>query len=151
MQIDKRLAAFFGKYKVSHSFWIDDLAVSGNYPIKKLVPMVRKIFQQSGFSLHTEDKFSIKHKSQQQKVTGLVINLQPTTPKHWRLQLKQALHICNKYGIKSYLEWQNIEIEPTAFLNTLRGRIVFLNSINADKRINRLWWTLAKKYKVSAV
>ena len=49
--VNKRLSALFQRFGLIHSFWIDDLTISGNYPIKKFQKILYKIFKQAGFSL----------------------------------------------------------------------------------------------------
>jgi hypothetical protein len=131
LKIDRRLANLFKAYCLKHSFWIDDLTISGNYPIRQLTKLIEKIFRQSGFKLN--DKTRYAQNSEQQKVTGLTINAKANVPKKWREQLRLELHICNKYGIAQYLNAHSITIDPDSYLRSLGGRVAFYTSIRPDK------------------
>lgn len=140
LEIDRRLTTLFKAYQLNHSFWIDDLVVSGDYPIKRLTSLIKKVFQQAGFTIHDEGKkkFTIKHRRQQQKATGMVINYQPSMPKEWRLKLRNDLYFCAKYGTAPHLRKIGLEMKPESYLALLRGRVAFSQSIRPNDGIDRL-------------
>lgn len=135
-KINSRLENFFKKLGLIHSFWIDDLTVSGNRKIDKgIEKMIRKIFRQSGFELHGDEKTYFANYSEKQKCIGLIINKELNADKIIRRKVSQQLHACEKYGIDKYLEATNNPIGKDLFLQILIGKINFLVSINAKNII----------------
>ncbi len=139
LNIDYRLNKLLNPLGLTHSFWIDDLTISGNYPIKKLESLIDKIFRQEGFKLHEEsEKRKISKKSERQICTGLVVNYQPNQLKSIRGKLKNELYLCKKYGVRNFLKNQNINIDAKTYLIKLGGRVSFLTSIAKNQIYKKL-------------
>lgn len=132
LNTDAKLTKLFKKYGLCHSFWIDDLTISGSYDPKKLLPQIVAIFKYSGFKIKTS-KNVFSHRSQRQVSTNVVINIRPNTQKKWREQLRQQLYLCKKFGIAGYLKaHEEIDVPAEAFLNHLKGKVSFHTSFNKD-------------------
>lgn len=131
-----RLTGLFKKYGLEHTFWIDDLTVSGNRPIKKFQKLLNKIFQQEGFLLHDDPKKTkFTSSSERQTCTGLVINEEPNAESSIRKKVRKELHLCSKFGVKQFLEAHGIEIDSSQYLMSLRGKVSFLCAANPKNSI----------------
>lgn len=128
-EIDARLTSLLKRYGLKHSFWIDDLTISGNYPIKNFENIIYKIFRQSGFKLN-ENKTKITDSKQKQTCTGLIINYQPNADKSIREKVRKELYLCKKFGVDNFLTEHSINIDKEKYLRSLGGKISFLYSIN---------------------
>jgi len=128
-EVDRRLTNLLKRYGLKHSFWIDDLTISGNYPIKKFENIINKIFKQSGFKLNDKTKFT--NSKQKQTCTGLTINYQPNADKSIREKVRKELYLCKKFGVDNFLNEHNIIIDKDKYLKTLAGKISFLYSVNS--------------------
>lgn len=132
MSIDKKLQKLLEKSGFSHTFWIDDLTISGSKEItKNLETKIEDIFTGEGFILHNGNEKRQKSSSRQkQKCTGIVVNKKLNVDKSFRERIKNELHICAKYGVGKFLEEQSIDIPKGRYLGNLFGRINFLCSVN---------------------
>lgn len=128
-EVDVRLANLLKRYGVKHSFWIDDLTISGNYPIKKFKNIIYKIFKQAGFKLN-DKKTEFTNSKQKQICTGLTINYQPDADKSIREKVRKELHFCKKFGVDNFLNERSINIDREKYLKSLAGKISFLYSVN---------------------
>lgn len=131
LNTDRRLRPFLKKYGIRESVWVDDFILSGNYPIKKLAPAVRKIFQQEGFVSHKED---VMYANQRQVVTGAVVNSHVNVPKELRERVEKIVHGTEKYGAKEY--YKHAVKEKTSlrkFLQSVDGDISHMMALNKEK------------------
>lgn len=127
--IDKRLTNLLSRYSLKHSFWIDDLTISGNYPVNKFEKLIYKIFKQSSFELNRV-KTHITDYHQKQTCTGLTINCRPNADKNIRDELRKELYLCRKFGMNSFLNKNKPNIDKEKYLMSLRGKISFLISLS---------------------
>lgn len=132
--IDKRLIKPLQRYGLKHSFWIDDLTVSGNHAIKALQKLIYKIFSQERFKLN-EHKTKITDRKQKQVCTGLIINSQPNADRKARDQIRKELYLCKKFGVTGFLKRNKPSVSEKEYIENLRGRISFLCSINVKNLI----------------
>ncbi|MCG2719879.1 MAG: reverse transcriptase family protein [Nanoarchaeota archaeon] len=128
-EVDMRLTKLLKRYGLKHSFWIDDLTVSGSHSIKKFKNIIYKIFQQSGFKLN-EIKTEFTDNKQRQVCTGLIINYQPNADKNIREKVRKELYLCKKFGVDGFLNEHDINIDKEKYLKSLAGKISFLYSVN---------------------
>lgn len=127
-EINIRLTRLLTNFDLKHSFWVDDLTISGNYKIGKLEKLINRIFLQSGFKLNNKTK--IRNCKQRQTCTGLIINYQPNVNRDIRDKIRKELYLCKRFGVENYLYYNNIEMTKEAYLSSLSGKISFLCSIN---------------------
>lgn len=130
-EIDQRLKELLGRYNLVHSFWIDDLTVSGDYPIDQIKNKIIKIFSDYGFTIHKDkEKQKIMNSSKKQTCTKLIVNIDLNVEKNLRVKLRKVLHICLKYGVENYLNKNSIPVTREQFINTLRGKLSYVCSVN---------------------
>jgi len=131
-EIDERLKKLLEPKGLVYTFWIDDLTISGDYPITKLKKIIEKIFTQCGFKLNTKKTYiaSRNSRTKKQVCTGLTVNRGTNTSKEFRKKAKKELYLCEKFGVKNYLDENNIIMDEKNYLWSLKGRVSFLASIN---------------------
>jgi len=126
----------FKKYGLAHTFWIDDLTISGYRPIQKFQKLLNKIFTQEGFILHDDPKKTkFTSSKERQTCTGLVINQEPNAEKSVRERVRKELYLCTKFGVENYLKDHELAVEKEKYLMSLRGKISFLTAANKKNMI----------------
>ena len=127
-------------------FWIDNLTISGNYPIKKFRKLLYKIFKQEGFPLHDDPKKArITDTKEKQTCTGLVINQELNAEKSLRIKVRKELYLCNKFGVDNFLKNNAYSFDKKTYLKSLAGRISFLCSVNEKNLIFKKKFKSIKK------
>lgn len=137
MPLTERLRCLAKKHGQSLSTFIDDITFSGNDNPAKYSKTIEKIINECGYKLKAEKTVSMK-KTQQQKVTGVVVNVKPNIDKKIYQELKKTIHICQKFGPLTMLgKIKNKEgdlIDTSDKLrNHLSGRINYVNQLNPTK------------------
>lgn len=130
LNTDKRLTNFFKKYGMKHTIWVDNLTVSGSYPIKKLTPAIRKILRQEGFESHKE---SFVYSNQRQLVTGIVVNNKPSVRKEKRREVERIIFNCEKLGVRKYLVENPQKLDINGFVRKVNGKLSNMLMIDAQK------------------
>ena len=126
-----RIEKIFKRYGLVHTFWIDDLTISSNYPIKKFKNILYKIFKQEGFSLHDDpNKAKITDSKHRQTCTGLIINQELNAEKGLKDKIRKELFLCKKFGVDNFLKEHNSPFDKEKYLRKLAGSISFLCSVN---------------------
>ena len=118
--------------------FVDDQAISGNQNPAPLVPTIRKIMGECGHALK-DDKDVCRHRSQQQKVTNVVVNAKPNIDKASYEELRSFVFLCRKHGPSALLErgisnskGERIDT-PARLKNHLAGRLSYLKYVNAAR------------------
>lgn len=141
---DKRLAGFLKKYGMRHTIWVDNLTISGSYPIKKLSSGIKNILQKEGFEVHKEE---VIYADKRQLVTGVVVNTKPSVRKEKRQEVERIIFNCEKLGVKNYLASTDCELSIKDFIKRVNGKISSMLAIDKLK-YRPLWkkWCLWKKW-----
>lgn len=128
-RLDKRLDGLAKKLNLKYSRYADDLAFSGNEhrDWRFLEPLIGSVCLDEGFELNYK-KSRTQRSHQRQKITGVVVNQGVNIDRRYYDRLKAILTNCIRYGV----EGQNIEKHDSLQANLL-GRIMFVNSLNANK------------------
>ena len=110
-QLDRRLAEYARKNRLTVSRYADDISFSTN---ARIIPgtlvaedrspgkEIRELLTQSGFELN-EEKFRVRHTSERQQVTGLIVNEKPRMPRFWRRQTRVLMHLRRVHGDENAL------------------------------------------------
>lgn len=137
MPLTERLRCLAKKHGKSFSTFIDDITFSGNSNPEKYKKTIEKIINECGFKLKTK-KTKPREKTQQQKVTGVVVNVKPNIDKKTFQKLKKIIHICQKFGASAFIgkiKNKKGEIIDTSdkLRNYLSGRINYVNQLNPTR------------------
>lgn len=129
--LDLRLDGLAWAFGATYTRYADDLVFSGPEALRQqfraLQAWVAAIATDEGFALHP-DKTRCLPQHRQQRITGVVVNAQPNTPRQDFDRLKACLHQCVHQGPAS----QNHEALAD-FRGHLLGRIAWVKQFNADR------------------
>ena len=136
--IDQKLEDLANKMGFTYSRYADDLTFSSNEPFhEEFLEQLQSCIQP--FTLNTK-KTRIKKHTQQQKVTGILVNEKVNIDRKWIKQLRAMLHDLKINGVQkaSFKHFKKAKHE-SFFINRLRGNIAFLGQVRGicDKEYNK--------------
>ena len=137
MPATERLQGLSKKHGIKLGTFVDDIAISGNTDIRKYKKTIEKIIVECGYKLKS-DKTAFMKTTQQQKVTGVIVNKKTNIDKKSFQELKNAIHICNKYGSSALLgkisnkKGENIT-SSERLKSYLLGRLNYVRQLNPEK------------------
>jgi hypothetical protein len=162
-RLDARLAGLAEANKGTYTRYADDLTFSfpsaDGLNLGRFRWWVDQVCQQEGFVVNQE-KFRVIRDSQQQRVTGIVVNEAVHVPRKLRRDLRAIIHNCEKNGIDAEAKnWvkqmkkrekqknpdSQREFKPAAFPGYLRGLAAYLNMVQPEhgapllRRVNELF------------
>ena len=122
-RLDKRLRALAQSRGLTYTRYADDLTFSGDghSDIGWLIKAVKEIATDCGFTVHP-DKIAIMRSGRRQKVTGLVVNGDHTSPRVPRRKLAELRAACLNFGKQSAEKKMEIQ-----------GWISFVQGVNPSK------------------
>ncbi len=115
------------KVQVKYTRYADDIAFSGDINKEEFVKLVSNELHKLGLSLN-EEKTIVKKRSQQQIISGILVNKKIQVPRKKRDELRQAMYYIEKYGLENHLD--RIESTKANYISHLLGianYIVFIN------------------------
>ena len=83
--------------------------------------------------------------SQQQRVTGIVVNEKSAISREIRRSIRQDVYYCTKFGVSDSLQRQGLDISPDKYLHSLLGRISFALQIGPDNSEMLKYFDTVKK------
>ena len=129
--LDLRLDGLAWVFGATYTRYADDLVFSGPEALRQqfraLHAWVAAIAEDEGFALHP-DKTRCLPQHRQQRITGVVVNAQPNTPRQDFDRLKACLHQCVQQGPAS----QNHDALAD-FRGHLLGRIGWVKQFNTAR------------------
>lgn len=129
--LDLRLDGLAWAFGAAYTRYADDIVFSGpeafRPQFRALQAWVAAIANDEGFALHP-DKTRCLAQHRQQRITGVVVNTHPNTPRHDYDKLKACLHQCMLHGPAS----QNHDALAD-FRGHLLGRIAWVQQFNAAR------------------
>lgn len=114
---------------ITYTRYCDDMTFSGTFDPSKIIKKVQKRLSFQGLELN-KDKIHVIPNSQQQVVTGIVVNKKIQTPKNYRKKIRQEIYYLKKFGIISHLKTINFQGLPDQYIANLYGRIMYVLQIN---------------------
>lgn len=134
LKTDSRLSGFLNKLGFNHSFWIDDLTVSGNASLdSRVCNYIKKIFQRDGFVIHKDENNPID-RSEQQVVTKIIVNKNPNLVKEKRENIEKVVYVCNLIGIREFRRQYYPNLTLGEIVDRVSGQISYYVSLREDKR-----------------
>ena len=109
------------------------MTFSGDFDPAEVIRFVRLELKKMGFLLN-EQKTRIQRPSQQQTVTGIVVNEKLSIPADYRRKLRQELYYCKKFGIQEHLQKIGLKIPEDTYLMQLLGKVNYVLQIHPDDR-----------------
>ncbi len=134
---DNKVACFCNTRNIAYTRYSDDMTFSGDFDKNEIIFFVESKLSKLGFKLNHKKTKLIKQ-GQRQTVTGVVVNEKQQLPKGYRKQIRQEIHYCQKYSVKSHILHTNLTdyIRPNGdvyykeYLLNLYGRINYAIQIN---------------------
>lgn len=142
-KLDKRLGGLSGKMGIVYSRYADDITFSGNKDLLGIVPLIRSIIQDEGFTVN-ENKVRIQYSNGRQTVTGLTVNKKVTVNKELERELCNAIYYISKFGVDDHM--LHINCDRAFYKEHLFGIACFINMIDGEKgeryieQLNSLAW-----------
>ena len=131
LHLDFRLAALAGKLNADYTRYADDLAFSGEEPVRRriehLATTIAAIALEEGFEVNFR-KTRAMHQSDRQILTGIVINQHTNIQRKEYDRLKATLHNCLRLDPHS----QNRDAHHD-FHAHLRGRVNHIKNLNPQR------------------
>ncbi len=128
--LDKRLANLAASMGGDYTRYADDLTFSFDEEPSRGVGRFRwwinQICQQEGFVVR-EDKFRVIRSSQQQRVTGVVVNDGLSIPRKERRRFRAIVHNCERDGLASQARGR------PDFESYLMGYAAYMNMVSPDE------------------
>lgn len=129
---DEKLGLWCAENNITYTRYCDDITLSGTKKAIKsshLVSRIRRMLYRMGFDLN-EKKTVFVSSSQQQKVTGIVVNEKPQISREMRRMIRQEVYYCTKFGVTESVKRNGLDVPEKEYLNSLLGRISFALQID---------------------
>jgi hypothetical protein len=138
-RLDARLSGLSARHAVAYTRYADDLTFSGTgVASSKFRRAVEHIMRDSGFSPN-EKKTVFLGQSDQQRVTGVVVNDRAGWPRVTRRWLRQEVYYLTKYGVEEHVRRRGYE--HAAYKEFLYGHLYALrqlHTVEADQALGKL-------------
>ena len=133
---DEKLGKWCKNHNITYTRYCDDMTFSGDRSAVRNSNIIRKVkVLLNNMDMKLNDKKTIFiSSSQQQRVTGIVVNEKPAIPREMRRSIRQEVYYCTKFGVSDSLQQQGLDISPDKYLHSLLGRISFALQIDSDNR-----------------
>ena len=144
-EFDERIGRWCQDRAISYTRYCDDMTFSGDFISEEVIRHVRLELMKMGFLLN-EQKVRIQKYSQQQSITGIVVNEKPNISTAYRRKLRQELYYCQKFGVAEHLRRENSEMTEEAYLQHLLGKINYMLQIRRSDQelIEARQWACAQ-------
>ena len=116
---------------IAYTRYCDDMSFSGDFDPAEVIRFVRLELKKMGFLLN-EQKTRIQCPSQQQSVTGIVVNEKLSIPAEYRRKMRQELYYCKKFGIQAHLQKTGLEIPEETYRMQLLGKVNYVLQVHPD-------------------
>ena len=133
-QFDEKLGKWCKGHDITYTRYCDDMTFSGtkeNVRRADVIKKVRGMLYHMGFFLN-DKKIVFINSSQQQRVTGIVVNEKPVVSRKQRRCIRQEVYYLKKYGATDCIRHKELDISPEKYLRSLLGRISFAMQIEPD-------------------
>ena len=130
---DNELGAYCEKLNISYTRYSDDMTFSGDFNPRELISKVRKELYRLGLKINNK-KIHVINTSQQQNVTGIVVNKKIQVSSKYRNTIRQSIYYIKKYGIKDHISRINYQDKTSTYINSLYGKILYILSIDPTNK-----------------
>lgn len=144
---DEKLGVWCAKNNITYTRYCDDITLSGDKKAIKnshLISKIRRMLYRMGFTLN-EKKTVFVSSSQQQKVTGIVVNEKPQISREMRRTIRQEVYYCTKFGAAECANRKGLDISEKEYLHSLLGRISFALQIDPANDEMQNYFNTVKK------
>lgn len=131
---DKKLGKWCKERNITYTRYCDDMTFSGTRTLLRksnIIGKVKALLNNMDMKLN-DKKTVVINSSQQQKVTGIVVNEKPAIPRELQRLIRQEVYYCTKFGVEDNIQHKGLDIPPDKYLHSLLGRISFALQIDPD-------------------
>lgn len=118
---------------IAYTRYSDDMTFSGDFNPREIITKVRKMLYKLNLKINNK-KIHIINNSQQQNVTGLIVNNKVQTSSKYRNKIRQEIYYINKYGLEEHLTKINYQGVKEKYLDSLYGKILYILSIDSKNQ-----------------
>lgn len=130
---DNEIGTYCEENNISYTRYSDDMTFSGDFNPKEIISLVRKQLYKLGLKINN-NKIHVINNSQQQNVTGIVVNKKIQVSSKYRKCIRQSIYYIKKYGLEDHLTKTNYQDKPSTYLNSLYGKILYVLSIDSSNK-----------------
>ena len=145
---DDRVGSYCKEKNIAYTRYCDDMTFSGSFDEKALEEYVEHLLCRQGFELNRKKTVCVSA-SQQQRVTGIVVNEKMQISSAERRKIRQEVYYLSKNTVLSCMRHIGVQTTQIQYLTSLQGRISFAFQINPeDKKMQEYYavvHTLLKK------
>lgn len=130
---DERVGAWCTNRGISYTRYCDDMTFSGEFDEHAVIGYVNNMLTKQGLELNCNKSRCVQN-SQQQVVTGVVVNEKAQISSEKRRKIIQEVYYCTKFGVADCIQHMGISISADKYIDSLRGRISFALQINPNDK-----------------
>ena len=130
---DNEIGSYCEQHNISYTRYSDDMTFSGKFNPRELISIVRKQLYKLGLKINNK-KIHVINNSQQQNVTGIIVNKKIQVSSKYRNKIRQSIYYIKKYGLKEHLNRINNQKESINYINSLYGKILYILSIDPSNK-----------------
>lgn len=145
---DEEIGDWCLQRNISYTRYSDDMTFSGDLIPVDVIRKVKQYLNPLGLELNYQKIHVINH-SQQQNVTGIVVNEKIQVPRLYRRKIRQTMHYIEAYGLQSHLEKIGYQKSPERYLNHIYGQVLYILQINAQDKEFQIYKDKLKEYENS--
>ncbi len=128
-EFDEDIGSWCEENNISYTRYSDDMTFSGDFNPTIVIQKVRKMLYKYNLKINNK-KIHVTNHSQQQNITGIVVNKRLQVSIKYRNNIRQSIYYIRKYGLKAHLNKINYQEESNKYINSLYGKI--LHVLNID-------------------
>lgn len=130
---DNEIGTYCEQHNISYTRYSDDMTFSGDFNPREIISLVRKQLYKLGLKINNK-KIHVINNSQQQNVTGIVVNKKIQVSSSYRNKIRQIIYYIKKYGLKDHLNRINYQESPSTYINSLYGKTLYVLSIDKTNK-----------------
>jgi len=130
-EFDDEVGNFCIENNITYTRYCDDMTFSGRFDKEKIISFVGGRLKTFGFTLNHK-KTKLLTKGKRQIITGIVVNEYLNTPRIYRKEIRKQIYYCKKFGIEKHLQNIGLDIEKDIYLESLKGKILFVLHVNKE-------------------
>ena len=130
---DNEIGSYCEQRNISYTRYSDDMTFSGDFNPRELISKVRKELYRLGLKINNK-KIHVINNSQQQNVTGIIVNKKIQVSSKYRNTIRQSIYYIKKYGLKDHISRINYQDKTITYINSLYGKILYILSVDPTNK-----------------
>ncbi len=130
---DEEVGKWCEENGISYTRYSDDMTFSGDFNPSEIITYIRKELYKLNLKINNK-KIHIINNSQQQNVTGIIVNNKLQVSSKYRNNIRQSIYYIKKYGLNNHLNKIIYNDKPINYLNSLYGKVLYILSIDSTNK-----------------